>query len=85
MLKLGEGKEVKNILEKIYCESGIDVVGFFDVHRYSKKLKRNVPPKKSLFNAIKKKGFKACDTHFRLEGIRSDISPKEFLRIMKKV
>jgi len=86
MLKNNEIKENEKILRIIKDESKVDVVGFYDIHKIMKREKiHNTPRKLELISAIKEKGFKAAETHFSGEGIRSDIEYKELLKIIKRI
>ena len=58
-------------------ESKINTVGFYDIHKIVKKNKiKRIPRKLELIKNIKKLGYKASETHFSGEGIRSDVSSK---------
>lgn len=82
---LKEDKELSRFLGIIKDESKIGTVGFFDIHSIVKKEKLKVIPRKEeLISNIRKKGFKATETHFSGTGIRSDISYKELIRMIKK-
>ncbi len=84
MEKMNDAEENKKILQVIKDESKIDVVGFYDVTRLAKKYKLKVLPKKEeLIKMIKFAGFKAAETHFRENSIRTDISEKELVKILK--
>jgi len=78
-------KELLKFLEIVKEESKIDSVGFHDIHHLCKSYKLQVMPKKAeLIKEITRRGFKASETHFRGEGIRSDIDEKNLVDIMKK-
>ncbi len=82
-IKSDYDKETIKLLRTIKEESGIPAVGFYDVHEMCKKNKIGQVPKiDDLISKIRKKGFKASRTHFRPEGIRSDIGLKEFIRLL---
>ena len=81
-----EDKELVKLLEIIKKESKISSVGFYDLAKVVKHNKlRNVPKKDLLINEIKKAGFKAAQTHIRPNSIRSDITIKELVNIIKSV
>ncbi len=78
MLKIAKEKELIKFLSIIKEESKIPVVGFYDTHKLSKKIIK----KEELIKKIKNKGYKASETHFKGEGIRSNIPEKVLLRII---
>ena len=72
------------MLRNILGESKINVVGFYDITRLAKKYKLNTLPKKEeLIKSIKNKGYKAAETHFRENSIRTDISEKELVKLLR--
>jgi tRNA (guanine26-N2/guanine27-N2)-dimethyltransferase len=74
------------MLDIIKDESKIDAVGFHDIHAICKRNKlKNIPRKDFLIKKIKKKGYKASNTHFSGTGIRSNIKEKELIKIIKSV
>lgn len=73
------------LLKLIYEESNIDMVGFYDVHEFCKKLKLRIPKKDELFRKINEKGYNVSGTHFRKTGLRSDINPEELAGIIKEI
>ena len=77
-------EENNKILSIIKNESKIDVVGFYDITKLSKKYKiHQLPKQEDIIKAIKKKGFKASLTHFRENSIRTNISEGELVKIIK--
>ncbi len=81
-----ENKKLVKLLEIIKKESKINSVGFYDVAQVVKHNKlKNVPKKDLLIKGIKKSGFKAAETHIRPNSIRSDITIKELIKIIKKI
>ena len=67
-------KGLLKFLKTIKEESKINAVGFYDMGNIAKKRKLGtVMKKEELIKKIKKKGFKAANTHFSGAGIRSDI------------
>jgi tRNA (guanine26-N2/guanine27-N2)-dimethyltransferase len=61
-------------------ESKLNVVGFYDVHALAKKHKISIPKYDSILERL---GKGASRTHFSLTGIRTAVSPKEFLAVVK--
>lgn len=78
MLKNAKIRDLIKFLAIIKDESKINTVGFYDTHKLSKKIIK----KDILIKKIKKKGYKAADTHFKGEGIRSDIPKKELIKLV---
>jgi len=79
-----KNNELIKFLKVIKYESKINVVGFYDLNEISGKNKIKRLPKKELIKSkIRKMGYKASDTHYKGEGIRSDIPYKELLKILK--
>ena len=72
---LNKNKALIKFLSVIKDESKIDAVGFYDLNGISKKSK--------IKNKIKKSGYSVSDTHFKGEGIRSDIPYSEMISLMK--
>tara|TARA_Y100000310_G_scaffold324657_1_gene386831 strand:+ start:2040 stop:3086 length:1047 start_codon:yes stop_codon:yes gene_type:complete len=73
------------ILETIKDESKINNIGFFDIHTICKKNKvKTLPKKESVFDKIKKQGYKVTNTHFSPTALRSNISGKDLIKILKK-
>ena len=79
-----DNKELANFLYIIKDESKINSVGFYDLGHIAEKNKiKQLPKKEVIKSKIKKLGYQASDTHFKGEGIRSDISLKDLIKILK--
>ena len=77
-------RELIKFLETIKEESKIRAVGFYDVHDLCKKNKiKEMQAKAAIIGKIKKLRYQASETHFTGHGIRSDISLKELIKILK--
>ncbi len=77
--------ELLKFLKIIKDESKINAVGFYDIHDIAKKRKlKIIMRKEELIKKIKKKGFKAANTHFLGTGIRSDIPYDNFLTLLRE-
>jgi tRNA (guanine26-N2/guanine27-N2)-dimethyltransferase len=75
----------ERILRLIAEESKLDTVGFHDMHKICKRSKiKNIPKTKDIIKAIKKKGYKAAETHFSPSSLRSDIPLKTLLKLLTK-
>ena len=77
-------KELAKFLRTIMDESKINDVGFYDLHGICGKNKIKSAPKKEIIKAeLRKKGYQAADTHFRGEGIRSNIPSAKLAKILQ--
>jgi len=77
-------KSDDKFLKIIEKESKISVVGFYDIHKICKKYKLKVIKQEEIIKRIKKKNYSATETHFAPSSIRSNISEKELVKILKK-
>ena len=81
-----KNNELIKFLKVIKDESKINTVGFYDLNDIAEKNKIKCLPKKELIkNKIRKMGYKASDTHFKGEGIRSDIPFKGLIKILRNI
>ena len=79
-----QNKELINFLKIIKEESKINAVGFYDLHDICQKNNiRHLPKKEIIIKKIKKLGYKVSDTHFKGEGIRSDMPINKLIKILK--
>ena len=77
-------KELIKFLKIIRNESKINTVGFYDLHDICGKNNiKELKQKGTIKNEIKKLGYKASETHFKGEGIRSGIPLKDLIKILK--
>ena len=77
-------RKLARFLKIIQEESKINAVGFYDLHDICEKYKiKNLQKKDVIINRIKKAGYEASETHFKGEGIRSDIALRDLIRILK--
>jgi len=84
MVKNNNIKENKRILNIIKQESKINIIGFYDITKLGKKYKlKTLLKKQEIIKKIRKKGYKASETHFRENSIRTNISEKELVKIIK--
>ncbi|MBI4452774.1 hypothetical protein HY637_05060 [Candidatus Woesearchaeota archaeon] len=78
-----ENGELVRFLRIISDESKIDAVGFYDLSSIAEKYGIKSLPKKYLIKEnIRKSGYEASDTHFKSEGIRSDIHLSRLSKIL---
>ena len=79
-----KNKELIKFLKIIKEESKINVAGFYDLHDIYRKNKiKYLQKKENIINKTKKIGYKASETHFKGEGIRSNIPTNKLIRILK--
>jgi len=95
MKKLNNDKNTNKIIENnnelikflkiIKDESKINSIGFYDIHEIVEKEKlKTIKKKEIIIKKIRKKGFKAANTHFSGTGIRSDASYNTLLALLKE-
>ncbi len=84
--KLVQKIEGNKTIELIKGESKLNVFGYFDYHSIAKNIKNkgDLPKMKILIEKINKKGYIATRTHFSPTGIRSNIPPRTFLKLLTK-
>ncbi|NQV09464.1 methyltransferase [Candidatus Woesearchaeota archaeon] len=76
--------ENSSFLKIINDESKINTLGFFDLHRISKRYKiHNMQKKEEVTKKLKKKGFKVSNTHFSGTGIRTNASIEDIVKVLK--
>lgn len=81
---LNKNKELANFLSIVKEESKINCVGFYDLHDISEKIKiKYLQKKEVIINKIKQSGYKSSNTHFKGEGVRSDIPYSKFVSLLK--
>ncbi len=78
-------EETTKFLDIIKEEAGIEQIGFHEIHALCKKNKLHIPQYLPLIKAIKDAGHNVARTHFSLNGMRSTISEKELLEIIRKL
>jgi len=77
-------KELYELIKVINQESKIDQVGFYNIHVLAKKNKlKQIPKMEELIKKIKSKKYKVSRTHFNNVSIRSNVSEKELINIIK--
>ena len=70
-------------LKKLYDESQINQIGFYDLHSLGKRYKLDIPRKEELIKKLKAKKIKTSFTHFSENGIKAECSLDEFVKMMK--
>jgi len=83
MINICEDEATARFLRIIEDESKIDSAGFYNIPLICKKNKLNIIPQEDIIKKIEDKGFRAAKTHFKGDGIRSNISLNELIRILK--
>lgn len=88
MYKLAAGLEYKTnarFLQTIRDESRINTVGYHDIHHICRQNSLECPSFDAVMDKVKEKGHPVTRTHFSPFGLRSSISGKELLEIIKQV
>ncbi len=84
MVRKAEGESME-LLTRINNELRIKEPYFYDVHKVMQKYKKGAAPKHNdIIKRIREKGYKAELTHFRNEGIRSNIGIRGLALIIKR-
>ncbi|MBI2661025.1 hypothetical protein HYX09_02020 [Candidatus Woesearchaeota archaeon] len=83
---IGKDSSVLRFTSLLLSESLADSIGFFDVHDVCSKNKINpVPKKEDILEKLQERGFKSSPTHFSGTGIKSDISHRELVDLLKEL
>ena len=78
-------KELIKFLRIIKDESKINSVGFYDLNYLCKDNKiKSIQKKGTVIDRIRAAGFKASETHFKGEGIRSEIGSDKLIHILSE-
>jgi tRNA (guanine26-N2/guanine27-N2)-dimethyltransferase len=77
-------KSDEKFLKMIEKESQIPVIGFYNIPKLCKKHKLKMIKQDEIIKRIKKKGYKAAETHFAPNSLRSNIDEKSLIKILKK-
>jgi len=74
------------VIDLIKEESKLNVFGYFDYHSIAKNIekKKDLPKMSKLIESIRNKGYLASRTHFSPTGIRSNIPPRTFLKLLTR-
>lgn len=81
---LNKNNELIKLLKTIGEESKISAVGFYDLNNICEKNNiKKLQKKEIIKNRIKKIGYNSSDTHFKSEGIRSDIPLDKLIKLLK--
>lgn len=83
IIELNKETKNKEFLETMLNESEKNIVGFFDLHRFSQKYKVNIPRTDIIIQKLRDKGFFAEKTIFDQYGIRTDAKIKEFAELLE--
>ena len=75
-------KEAQKLLELINEEIKVNMLGSYDLHKISKKIKKSVPRVDMIIEQIKKKGHKAVRTHTNLTGIKTTLTSDELFQLL---
>ncbi len=86
MMKKTSEDKLKKFLNVFLEESKIKTIGFYDIHEICERKKITPIPKfDKIIGKISELEYMASRTHFCLTGIRSDISEKELISVVKKL
>ena len=81
---LKKNKGLVNFLKMLQEESKINTVGFYDLHDICEKNNIKLLQKKEvIIDKIKRLGYNVSETHFKGEGIRSNISSSKLVNLLK--
>ena len=83
MEKINKDQSLEKFLSIIKDESKLNVVGFYDVHKICKRNKLKIPKRELIIKKIKNSGYKVSETHFNPNGLKSTISEKNLIRVIK--
>ncbi len=76
-------QEKTDFLKTIRDEAKLDFLGFYDIHNLCKKYKiKQTPRFEDLIKKIKKEGYKVSRTHFKSEGLKTNIPLQKLLQMM---
>jgi len=85
MEQKSRSEETNKLLKIIKAESKIEVIGVYDIPEIAKRYKlKTIPKKDDILKDIKQMGFLGSETHLRDNSIKSDISEKDLLKILRK-
>jgi len=80
----GKNAELLKFLAIIRDESEINAAGFYDLHGICSKNKvKNLSKKSVIIKRIKKLGYRAASTHFKGEGVRSDVPYQKLAGLLR--
>ncbi|MEM3370971.1 MAG: tRNA (guanine(10)-N(2))-dimethyltransferase [Candidatus Woesearchaeota archaeon] len=85
-----DGELLKNlksleIVETIKKEAEINVPFFYSIPELCSRLKTAAPKKSAIIEELRRIGFKASETHFDPEGMRTDASPEMIKEAIKNL
>lgn len=81
--KLNKDKENTKFLDTLKDE--LNILGFYELHKFCKFHKLKIPRRDILIKALKKNKFKVSLTHFIDTAIKSNIKEKELISLIKKL
>ena len=76
-------RPVNKFVEMLKSEAMIRTMFFFDVHQICKKNIMRIPKKSLILDRIRSKGFKAAETHFSVQGIKTDMPEDDLIEILR--
>lgn len=79
-----DNRELVNLMSTINAESRISMPYFVSIPAVCRHLRKSCPKQQDIITKIKKAGFKAAQTHFSLDGIRTNIGIKKLKKIVSR-
>jgi len=76
--KIESGIRLADIIKD---ESKFNEVGYYDLHEISKTYKKMVPRKEMIISKLKKKKYKASNTHFSGFGVKTNANIREIVKL----
>lgn len=73
--------DIKHFITSLNAEAQHNLVGFYDLHTLSEKIKKHIPPTKLAIKKLREKGYIASGTHFSAHAVKTNAPPKEILKI----
>ena len=78
-------RKARKLLNTIKEEMQVDIVGSYDIHKISKKIKKNAPKIEQLFDLIRKKGYKVARTHTNPTGLKTTITSEKLFQLLRSL
>ena len=75
----------ESFFQMIAEESEIPSRGFLYIPTLAAKLKVECPKETLIIDAVKKKGFPCAKTHFKENSLRTTMSEKELLKVLRQI
>ena len=76
---------ISRLLERMCEEQSVNVPWFFDLHRCADDIGEPVPKSQDIIEWLENRGFRACRTHFKGTGVRTDANQVEIKSAIKEL